>query len=186
MLRTVLLIGLAAILGGCAVSRVSSIKAPIHGTYSKIMIYAAYGDIEERGNYEMAMYYAFRGQGINCFRSIDCFPPLRDYSDSEQKAYMNNAGIDAFLNLKPQGSNTVAKTTYNSLTGSYDTRNSLDAVYVEATIMDTKTEKSVYRASVSTSLGELTDMRTARQSAATEICDDLTEAGFLKQTLKPQ
>ncbi len=167
---------------GCAVTRISSIKAPRHGSYSKILIYARYSDNDTREAYETAIAQALIQKNIHVWRSIDIFSPLKEYTDSAIQAIYKKDGFEALLILKPNGTSTTRRTdVYENWYGgiSADSYDDLSGIYCVATLMLPEEGEKIYQASTATSLGKYTAMETARQSFAEKLADDLDNNNYL-------
>lgn len=179
--RVLILLVLFAPFWGCAETYITSIKAPNHSNNSKLLIRANFEDVGLKQSYENAICSSLLARyHVVAIKSIDVFPPLREYSDSEISAEIARLGCDGILMVNVNGITTGSSTSYNSLTGSLDTHQTVDATHNEVKLFDAKTGEVVYRASVYTSLGELSTVDYGLTSAADKITDDLVENGFIK------
>lgn len=171
---------------GCAETRVTSIKSILHGEYSNVLLMASFDDLQLQNDYESALHNAFLSRGVASIRGIDVFPPLRTYSDSEVNAGIKELNVDAILVLTPNGTTTGSSTSYSALTGHYNTNQTVTGIYSEISLKDVKSGQQVYRASISTSLDELSSSSDAVNSAASKLCDDLWKNNFLTSSIKPK
>jgi hypothetical protein len=174
------------ILTGCSLTRITSVKAPIHGKYSRVLLMADFDYLETLNDYESAFQDALLTKGISSVRGIDVFVPLRTYSDSEMTAGIAAQNIDAILFLVPAGVSTGSTTLYNSFSESFHTHKTTDAVYSEVWLKDAKTKQAVYRASISTALTEMSAYENDLFFAAKEMVRDLWQSDFLSPTVKPK
>ena len=169
---------------GCASSHLSSITAPDHGAYHTVLVAANYSDVGLRQEYESVLEFALEQNGIKCYRSVDIYPPLREYSDSERMMNRAKYGYDGVLILSPTGTSTTTRTdVYASENyASANTYESLSSIYTEADffkIEGSRPNVKVYTASINTGLGQYTSSLTAMRSLANGIVDDLVEKGYL-------
>ncbi len=177
---SILFLGL--LLTGCYTARVTSVKAPVHGQYSRVLLMSGFDDVELLDYYESAYQDAFLSMGVVSIRGLDLFPPLRTYSDSEVTAKMTASKIDAVLSLVPSGTANGTTTSYNAFTDSYHTHQTVDAVYSEVWLKDIESKQMVYRASISTAITDENSL----YYAAKKMVRDLAKDGFLLPTVKPK
>jgi hypothetical protein len=172
---------------GCAEqTHIASVKAVNHGSYSRIFIRAAFDNVGSQMAYEEMIHDALLRYGEVSIESVVATPPLRIYSDSEIIAIVNSLDVDAILTFTPSGVTTGSTTAYSALTNSYNTHQTVDAIYYEVTLYDVKTSHEVYRASISTQIDELTSSKSARHEAMNKLCGDLYDNGFILLTNKPR
>src|SRR5205823_5640329 len=145
---------------------------------------ADFKDIETRTDYENWINWYFHINGVNGFKSMNVFPPLQEYTDSEYVAGIHAVGFDAILVVSPNGVTKGSSTEYNPLLGSYETSSHVDGIFTEVSMTDVRTGKKVYRASLSTGIGRLSG--SGMSSIAGSIYDDLSENGYLMPTIAKQ
>jgi len=94
-----LILSSAVFLFGCAWTDVTSIKDPNYYQvqFSRVLVVAAFSDIEYRQDTESAFQRVFEEEGIVAIRSIDMFPPTREVSNEELVDTLLENDIDGAL-----------------------------------------------------------------------------------------
>lgn len=87
---------------GCASTKIESITKS--GTnlcyYNNILIYCNFDNLQYRKQLETEFQKQFSKNNIQSIKSIDLFPPLKEYSPSEINAITASSGAALFLEVK--------------------------------------------------------------------------------------
>jgi hypothetical protein len=169
-------ITLTALLSGCSPNQFYSVHAQPHKAYDKILVYADYSNLIQKNEFEKAIVdeFSFEMKNIKLWRSIDLFPPLRDYDSNYYAATQQSEGYEAILYCIPEGvSTSTHSTAYRNWFGgiSSDSHEQVDAVYSTIILVDARTNQRVYYASF-TSVTLLRIM-------AMDLATDLKKNGYL-------
>jgi ribosomal protein S25 len=151
------------------------------------LVVADYSDIGQRRNYELALSEELSDYGIRVYKSLELFPPLKEYDTSDYSRMQQKLGYQAILFLEPNGTATSNHSeAYRNWYGgvSSDSYENLDGVYTIATLTDAQTGEHVYKASITTTLISESNVVSAnkiRSSCANKLAKDLSDNGFLKK-----
>ncbi|WP_460240940.1 hypothetical protein [Aurantivibrio infirmus] len=86
-------------LSSCASTRMTSFVDPaFRGTsYSSVLVSSNIAELEGKGFMESTICARFLAYGIDCSRSIDIFPPTRQFTDEQWLENFNNSGAQALI-----------------------------------------------------------------------------------------
>jgi hypothetical protein len=155
-----LIIILVLLIIGCATTEVASIKNPLYENikYDKVLILTYFDDIDYRQEAENCFVIILKESGIKAVRSIDLFPPYKNYTNDEFDQIILDHKIEGIFSIVLKDTSTT--TDYYGGTTSY--------FQYEVNLFDTRTDEIAWMATSTTTLyGSMG--YTAIQSLAGEI-----------------
>lgn len=89
----------AILITGCAWTKISSVKDPDFANvkFSKILVFAPFSDLEYRQTTEGKFQNALNQKGVIPVKSLDLFPPTREFSEYGIMNVLDKNGIEGIL-----------------------------------------------------------------------------------------
>lgn len=169
----ILLLISMGILFSCVTTQVSSIKNPMYDTikYEKLIVMTHFSNIGLRQEIEAVFVEILKGSGIEAVRSIDVFPPYKEYNNGEFSNYIREHNFDGMIVVTLTGSDSDTSLTY---TGQSFFTTTYDYFSFEIRLWDVRTDEVAWMATSNTTASEATDEMVVR-SIADEVLKKFAE-----------
>lgn len=174
---------------GCASTKIEGITKP--GTnlrhYNNILIHCNFDNLQYRKQLETEFQKQFSENGIRSIKSIDLFPPLKDYSPSEITAIAKSSSASLILEIKLQSLYTNKGDSSSFFIpmggfffGSGSSEIKLTVVF-DITIRDIPSEEILFRGTA-TSEDENDNLSKCLENIFESLSEELVEKYFLSDT----